>query len=98
MFTVELREKLVQLSTQLLPLLESQQRIDFRDAVTGDESWILPHYDHRQTWCVSADEVPTRVSHTIAAPDSMQRVYETWIERLNQVMGTDGDHVQSQFF
>jgi hypothetical protein len=75
MLTVELREKRVQLSTQLLQLLESQQRIGFRDIVTGDESWILQHYDHRQIWCVSADEVPTKVSSTITAPESMLTVF-----------------------
>jgi hypothetical protein len=66
-----LRQERVQLSPQRLEVIESQQRIGFRDVVTGDESWFLQHYAHRQIWCVSADEVPTRVTHKIAAPKSM---------------------------
>jgi hypothetical protein len=75
MLTMELRQKRVQLSTELLEVLENQQRISFRDIVTGDESWFLQHYDHCQIWCVSADEMPTRVTHTIAAPKSMFTVF-----------------------
>jgi hypothetical protein len=47
MLTAELRHKRVELSKQLLSVLESQQRVGFRDIVTGDESWFLQHYDHR---------------------------------------------------
>jgi hypothetical protein len=36
--TSQLRQKRVELSSQLLQVLESQQRVSFRDIVTGDES------------------------------------------------------------
>jgi hypothetical protein len=48
--TNELRQKRVELSSQLFRVPESQQRIGFRDVVTGDESWFLQRYDHRETW------------------------------------------------
>jgi hypothetical protein len=62
----ELRQKRVEFSSQLLRALESQQRVGFRDIVTSEESWCLQHYDHRQIWCTSADEAPTKVTHKIA--------------------------------
>jgi hypothetical protein len=41
------------------------------------------------------EELQQRVDGLLAevAPDLMQRVYENWIERLNQVVHTDGDCV-----
>jgi hypothetical protein len=41
MLTSELQQKPVELSSQLLRVLESQQRVRFHDIVTGDESWFL---------------------------------------------------------
>jgi hypothetical protein len=73
--TSELLQKRIQLSSQLLRVFESQQRIRFRDIVTGDESWFLQHYGHRQIWCISADEVPIRVARTIAAPKTGLTVF-----------------------
>jgi hypothetical protein len=58
----------------LLRVLESQQRVGFRDIVTNDESWFLQHYDHRQIWCIWADDVPTGVTHTIDAQKTMVTV------------------------
>jgi hypothetical protein len=52
-------------------VLEGQLILGFCDIVTGDESWFLEHYDHRQIWCGSADEAPTRAVHTIAAQKAM---------------------------
>jgi hypothetical protein len=46
-------------------VLESQQTVGFRDIVTGDESWFLQRYHHRQIWCISVNEIPTRVTYTI---------------------------------
>jgi DNA-binding transcriptional MerR regulator len=43
----ELRQKRVELSSQLVRVLENHQRVGFCDIVTGDESWFLRHYDHR---------------------------------------------------
>jgi hypothetical protein len=73
--TSELRQKRVELSSQLLRVLESQQRVGFRTIMTDDGSWFLWHYDRRQIWCLSADEVPTRMTHTTAAPRTMLTVF-----------------------
>jgi hypothetical protein len=43
----ELGQKRVELARQLFRLLEQQQKVGFRDIVTGDESWFLKHYNHR---------------------------------------------------
>jgi hypothetical protein len=56
--TEELWKKRVDLSKELLQLLESQQRFGFRDIVTGDESWFLQNYERRRIWCLPGDEVP----------------------------------------
>jgi hypothetical protein len=48
MLTEELRQKRVELSRQLLELLESQRGIKFHDIVTEDESWFLQHYEHEK--------------------------------------------------
>jgi hypothetical protein len=69
--TSELPQKRVELSSWLLQVLESHQRVSFRKTVTADESWFLQHYDHRQIWCISADDVPTRVTYTIATPKAI---------------------------
>jgi hypothetical protein len=58
-----------------LRLLEGQQRFGFRDIVTGDEFWFLQNYEHRQIWCLPGDEVPKRVSRTIATPKKMLTVF-----------------------
>jgi hypothetical protein len=43
MLTEELRWKRVDGASTLLDALEAEQRIEFRDIVTGDESWIYLH-------------------------------------------------------
>jgi hypothetical protein len=56
-------------------VFESQQRVGLSDIVTGDESCFLQHYAHWQIWCILADEVPTRVTNTITAPQTMLTVF-----------------------
>jgi hypothetical protein len=56
-------------------MFEHQQMGGFGDIVTGDESWLLQQYNHHQTWCLSADRVPTRVMRTKAAPKNMLKVF-----------------------
>jgi hypothetical protein len=46
--TCKLRQKRTELAGQLLPVLEGQWKIDFRNVVTGDESRFLQHYGRRQ--------------------------------------------------
>jgi hypothetical protein len=74
MSTSKLRQKRIELSSQLPRMLESQQTVGFRHVVTGDESWVLQHYNHRQIWCTSADEVPARVTLTTSAQKTMLTV------------------------
>jgi hypothetical protein len=56
-------------------VLKKQRRVGFRNQVTDDESWFLQDSNHQQSWCVSADEVPTRVVHTIAAQKTILTVF-----------------------
>jgi 4-diphosphocytidyl-2C-methyl-D-erythritol kinase len=69
--TSELREKRLEFSNQLLQVLESQQRVGFHNIMTGTGSWFLQHCINRQKACISADEIPTRVTHSIAATKIM---------------------------
>jgi hypothetical protein len=73
--TSELRRKGVEFAGQLLGGPEQQQKVDFLDIVTGDESWFLQPYNHQQIRCLSADEVLTRVARTIAALRTMLTVF-----------------------
>jgi hypothetical protein len=75
MLTEELRQKRVELLRQLLELLESQRGVNFRDIVTEDESWFQQQYEHERIWCLSADEVPTRVRPTIGVRKTMLTVF-----------------------
>jgi hypothetical protein len=68
-------QKRVELAEQLLLVLQGQQRVDFRNIVTGDELRFLLHYDHRPIWCVSVDAIPTRVVHAITARRNMFTVF-----------------------
>jgi hypothetical protein len=96
--TEELGKKRVDLSKELLQLLESQHRFGFRDTVTGDKSWFLQNYEPWQIWCLSGDEVPKRVSRTIATPKKMLTVFLG----LDGVVFTDwlpdGERFNSDYF
>jgi hypothetical protein len=50
MLTEELRQKRVDGARTLLNALEAQQRIEFRDSVTGDEGWIYLHMSPNSIW------------------------------------------------
>jgi hypothetical protein len=59
------------------PRAWTKQRVVFRDILTGDESWLLQHYNPRQIWCLSADEVQTKAAHAIAATKVMLVLFRT---------------------
>jgi hypothetical protein len=59
----------------LTAVLESQNRVGFRDIVTGGESLFPQPYDHWPIWRASADELPKRVAHTIAAQKHILTVF-----------------------
>jgi hypothetical protein len=71
----ELRQKRVEFTGQSLRILEQQQRVDFRDIVTSDESWFLQHYNHRKIRCPSVDEVWIRLARLMAASTAMLTVF-----------------------
>jgi hypothetical protein len=56
-------------------MLESQQRVGFRDIVTGDESLFLHHCDHWQIWHTSGDEVPGRATHRMTAQKTILTLF-----------------------
>jgi hypothetical protein len=56
-------------------VFEQQQRVDFRDIMAGDKSCFLQHYNDRQIWSLSADELPTRVAYTKATTKIMLTVF-----------------------
>jgi hypothetical protein len=75
----------------LIWALESQQRVGFCDIVTGDKSWFLQYYGHRQILCISADDVPTRVAHTITAQKNNADCILKYRQRhLNQLAHAQG--------
>jgi hypothetical protein len=52
-------------------MLEAQQRIGFRDILTGDESWIYLNMTPNSIW-IGAEEIPpTRSRTTIASTKAM---------------------------
>jgi transposase len=55
----------VALSHELLAVLERDRRNQFRNVVTGDESWFFLYYSHDSIWTQSRDEVPERISQKI---------------------------------
>jgi hypothetical protein len=70
-----LGQKRAELAGGLFLVLEQQQMVGFRYFVTSDESWFLQHYNHRQIWCLSADEIPARVARKISGPKTMLTVF-----------------------
>jgi hypothetical protein len=46
-----------------------------RASATGDESWFLQYQEYRQIWRLPGDEVPKRVSQTIATPKTVLTVF-----------------------
>jgi hypothetical protein len=67
----ELHQNGVELVGRSLRVFQGQRKVGFRDIMTGDESWFLQHYNHSQTSCLSADEILTRATQTIADEKTM---------------------------
>jgi hypothetical protein len=42
-----------------------------------EESWFLEGENHERMWCVSVDEVPTRMRPTMATSDTMLTMFLT---------------------
>jgi hypothetical protein len=65
------KQRRVECSRELLTLLESQQRRDWQDIVTLDESWFYFTTDHEQIWLPSEGRVPERERKMIQSPKLM---------------------------
>jgi DNA-binding transcriptional ArsR family regulator len=44
--TEDLRQKRISVCKEMLPIIEAQNKSDFHDLVTGDESWFMLEYEH----------------------------------------------------
>jgi hypothetical protein len=61
----KLREIRLEKCREFLPTLEGMERKDFRDLVTGNESWFTLEFQHSAKWSVSRDNVPQKVRQQI---------------------------------
>jgi hypothetical protein len=75
LLTEEHHQKRVDRTRTLLDALESQQRIGFRDIVTGDESWIYLHMNPNSFWTGADKIAPTRARTTMASTKEMLTVF-----------------------
>jgi hypothetical protein len=73
--TEEPRRKRVDGARTLLGALEAQQRIGFRDTITGDESWIYLHISPNSIWIGAEETALTRSSTTIVSTNAMLTVF-----------------------
>jgi hypothetical protein len=46
---------------EMLSVLWAQNKKDFHDLVTADESWFMLGYEHEVQWAVSREKVASRV-------------------------------------
>jgi ABC-type uncharacterized transport system permease subunit len=49
----KLKETRLEKCRELLPMLEDMERNNFRNLVTGDESWFTLEFQHSAQWSVS---------------------------------------------
>ena len=61
----------VNLSRELLRVLEVQQSRSWHDIVTLDESWFYFSTDHERMWLAPGETVPDRERHLIQSPKMM---------------------------
>jgi len=93
LLTQELREKRSAECRALLDILKLQRENDFRDIVTGDESWIFLDSKPKSVWLASDAALPVRVSQTIGAEKRMLIVfwgvqgivYKAWLPKNESI-------------
>jgi hypothetical protein len=56
--TDKLREIWIYKCREVLPMLEGLEKGQFRNVMTGDESWFTLQFQHSAKWDVSRDDVP----------------------------------------
>jgi ABC-type uncharacterized transport system permease subunit len=57
----KLRETRLEKCREFLPVLEGLERKNFRNLVTGNESWFTLEFQHSAKWSVSRDDMPQKV-------------------------------------
>jgi hypothetical protein len=73
--TGELRESHLSGSQALLDVLGQQKKIQFRNIITGDESWIFIRTVPGSIWLSLDEELPTRPWPTIGTDKRMLVVF-----------------------
>jgi histone-lysine N-methyltransferase SETMAR len=73
--TEELRQKQVDGARTLLDTLEAPQRIERRDIVTGNESWIDLHISPNSIWIGAEKTAPARPRTTMASTKAILTVF-----------------------
>jgi hypothetical protein len=61
----------VSVSSELLRLLEQQERRAWHDVITLDEFWFYFSTDHEFIWLAPGEDIPERGRHTIHSPKTM---------------------------
>jgi hypothetical protein len=56
---------------QLLPKLRAHAHNNWRELVTGDESWFYHEYVRDRIWTASDENTPEVANRTIASPKNM---------------------------
>jgi hypothetical protein len=75
MLTNDLREKRITEADALFNVLKAQERIHFRDVITGDESWFYIQQKRPRMWVLTADNLPEIPKTTIATQKVMLTVF-----------------------
>jgi hypothetical protein len=68
------KSKRVELSKQLLSILEKQQTRGWYDIITLDESWFYFSTDHEMIWLAPGGTIPEKEKHMIQSPQLMKTV------------------------
>jgi hypothetical protein len=59
--TDDLRQGCVTVCNELLRMLEAQDKEQFRDLLTGHESWFILEYEHGAQWGLSRHKLVPKV-------------------------------------
>jgi histone-lysine N-methyltransferase SETMAR len=81
--TEQVRAERIEKCQELLPLLERMEASNFRNIVTGDESWFTLELQQSAKWSTSREDMPQRVRQQIGTRKFM----------LTVIWGVDGFHV-----
>jgi hypothetical protein len=63
--TEQLRTSRIQNCQELLPLLEKMETNEFRNILTGNESWLMFEYQSAVKWSFSREDVSERMRQRV---------------------------------